>query len=328
VSPARSRGRSAGHVWFRLLEGRVHRRLQVNEAIHEDVVHIPDTPGDVQHASVGVVGPVMYRVLKVLLVSSTILFSFSLKSGGRRGRGERKGGGEAVALDEALGDLRRGDEVAHAGAGHDGYVRRSSGASILPLLSAVLVLGDSSLVSEGCRLVDREPMRLPHVGVDFWSLIELYTFFHSLVGSSVVNACIKAVVRGGDPISADLAVDFANITLSLRSHICCCCPYCNLRRDYVDELWSRDHCCKKGGLLMIEPIEEPEPEDADFESKEEDTEEKSQSTVCIVHALSDYANLQTMKIDGFLKHQLVTILVNTGSINNFMDSKVTSRLTL
>ncbi|RRT56711.1 hypothetical protein B296_00044670 [Ensete ventricosum] len=126
-----------------------------------------------------------------------------------------------------------------------------------------------------------------------------------------------------DPISVDLAVDFANITLSLRSHNCC-----YSRRDYVDELWSRDHCCKKGGLLMIEPIEEPKPEDADLESKEEDTEEKSQSTVCIVHALSDYANLQTMKIDGFLKHQLVTILVNTGSINNFMDSKVASLLTL
>ncbi|RWW58394.1 hypothetical protein BHE74_00034750 [Ensete ventricosum] len=77
---------------------------------------------------------------------------------------------------------------------------------------------------------------------------------------------------------------------------------------------------------MIELIEEPEPEDADLESKEEDTREKSQSIVCIVHALSDYANLQTMKIDGFLKHQLVTILVNTGSINNFMDSKVETLL--
>ncbi|RWW54685.1 hypothetical protein BHE74_00038721 [Ensete ventricosum] len=35
-----------------------------------------------------------------------------------------------------------------------------------------------------------------------------------------------------------------------------------------------------------------------------------------------------MKIDGFLKHQLITILIDTGSTNNFMDNKVATRLTL
>ncbi|RRT84314.1 hypothetical protein B296_00012720 [Ensete ventricosum] len=35
-----------------------------------------------------------------------------------------------------------------------------------------------------------------------------------------------------------------------------------------------------------------------------------------------------MKIEGFLKHQLVTILIDIGSTNNFVDNKVAARLTL
>ncbi|RWW76355.1 hypothetical protein BHE74_00015563 [Ensete ventricosum] len=77
---------------------------------------------------------------------------------------------------------------------------------------------------------------------------------------------------------------------------------------------------------MIKPIEESEPEDADLEF-EKDAEDP-QPTVSIVHTLAGYANPQTMKIDGFLKHQPVTILIDTRSTNNFMDNKVVARLTL
>ncbi|RWW39149.1 hypothetical protein BHE74_00055548, partial [Ensete ventricosum] len=59
---------------------------------------------------------------------------------------------------------------------------------------------------------------------------------------------------------------------------------------HCDELWSRDHYCKKGTNLIFEPIKEPEPEDADLESEEEDTEEKLQLAVSTAHALSGYAN--------------------------------------
>ncbi|RWW14699.1 hypothetical protein GW17_00021521 [Ensete ventricosum] len=68
-----------------------------------------------------------------------------------------------------------------------------------------------------------------------------------------------------------------------------------------DEPWSRDHRYRKGRLLMVEPIEEFEPEDVDRESVE-DTEEDLQLTVGAVHALASYANPQMMKIEGFLKH--------------------------
>ncbi|RRT69071.1 hypothetical protein B296_00022790 [Ensete ventricosum] len=89
---------------------------------------------------------------------------------------------------------------------------------------------------------------------------------------------------------------------------------------HCDEPWSRDHHSRKGRLLMIKPIEESEPDDADHES--EDTEEDLQPIVSTVHALAGYVNLQMIKIEGFLKHQSVTILIDIRSTNNFIDSKV------
>ncbi|RRT45903.1 hypothetical protein B296_00049237 [Ensete ventricosum] len=85
-----------------------------------------------------------------------------------------------------------------------------------------------------------------------------------------------------------------------------------------DEPWSKDHPCKRGRLLMIEPIEDPEPKPV---------EEEAEPVISTVHALAGYANTQTMKIEGFLNHQPVTILIDTESTNNFMDNKVATRLT-
>ncbi|RZR87640.1 hypothetical protein BHM03_00015085 [Ensete ventricosum] len=96
---------------------------------------------------------------------------------------------------------------------------------------------------------------------------------------------------------------------------------------HYDESWSRDYHYKRGRLLMIEPIEDPEHKDVDPEPEEEDAEKEPQPTINTIHALIDYANPQTLKIDGFLKHQLITILIDTEITNNFMDSKVATRLT-
>ncbi|RZR83909.1 hypothetical protein BHM03_00010631 [Ensete ventricosum] len=63
----------------------------------------------------------------------------------------------------------------------------------------------------------------------------------------------------------------------------------------------------------------------DLEHKEENTREDLQSVDCMVHGLAGYANPQTMKIRGFLKQKLVTVLIDTKSTNNFMDSKVVAR---
>ncbi|RWV83472.1 hypothetical protein GW17_00054917 [Ensete ventricosum] len=72
---------------------------------------------------------------------------------------------------------------------------------------------------------------------------------------------------------------------------------------HCDELWSREHHCKKGRLLVIEPVEDEDietPEEA-LEPKEEAIEEESQPANYEVHALASYSNLQMMKVGGLLK---------------------------
>ncbi|RZS20691.1 hypothetical protein BHM03_00053234 [Ensete ventricosum] len=106
-------------------------------------------------------------------------------------------------------------------------------------------------------------------------------------------------------------------------------------RQFKSELLTRfgpseheNHRCKKGRLLVIEPINGSEPKNVDLVSEEEDVKEELQPTVSTVHALAGYANPQTIKIDEFRKHQPITVLIDTGSTNNFMDNKVATRLTL
>ncbi|RRT52591.1 hypothetical protein B296_00045254 [Ensete ventricosum] len=70
---------------------------------------------------------------------------------------------------------------------------------------------------------------------------------------------------------------------------------------HCDEPWSRDHRCKKGRPVLIEPIDDSEHEEKDHEHKEENMEEDPQPTDSVMHALAGYANTQTMKIGGFLK---------------------------
>ncbi|RZS03918.1 hypothetical protein BHM03_00034172, partial [Ensete ventricosum] len=110
-----------------------------------------------------------------------------------------------------------------------------------------------------------------------------------------------------------------------------------------DEPWSREHRCKKGRLLVIEPakdednetsllmIEPAEDEDNEtseeaLESKEEAMEEESQPVDYAVHALAGYSNPQMMKVGGLLNQQPITVLINMGSTNNFLNSKVAARL--
>ncbi|RWW08564.1 hypothetical protein GW17_00027984 [Ensete ventricosum] len=61
---------------------------------------------------------------------------------------------------------------------------------------------------------------------------------------------------------------------------------------HCDEPWSREHHCKKGQLLMIEPAEDEDNETSEeaLEPKEEAMEEESQPANYAVHALADYSN--------------------------------------
>ncbi|RRT64408.1 hypothetical protein B296_00041871 [Ensete ventricosum] len=52
-----------------------------------------------------------------------------------------------------------------------------------------------------------------------------------------------------------------------------------------------------------------------------DTEGKPQPTAGTFHALSGYAKLQIMNIDGLIKHQSVTVLTDIRSPNDLMNDK-------
>ena len=58
------------------------------------------------------------------------------------------------------------------------------------------------------------------------------------------------------------------------------------------------------------------------ENEEEVTDEEQQPIDITMHALTGYANQQMMKVGGLLKQQPITVLIDTGSTNNFMNSKV------
>ncbi|RWV78893.1 hypothetical protein GW17_00060054 [Ensete ventricosum] len=69
------------------------------------------------------------------------------------------------------------------------------------------------------------------------------------------------------------------------------CWHCN-------EPWSREHHCKKGRLLVIEPVEDEDNETSEksLEPKEEAMEEESPPANYTVHALAGYSNPQMMKV--------------------------------
>ncbi|RWW77421.1 hypothetical protein BHE74_00014420 [Ensete ventricosum] len=99
---------------------------------------------------------------------------------------------------------------------------------------------------------------------------------------------------------------------------------------HCDELWSREHHCKKGRLLVIEPVEDEDNKTSEeaLETKEEVMEEESKLANYALHALAGYSNPHMMKVGGLLKQQLITVLIDMGSTNNFLNSKVAIRLAL
>ncbi|RZS29190.1 hypothetical protein BHM03_00062889 [Ensete ventricosum] len=67
---------------------------------------------------------------------------------------------------------------------------------------------------------------------------------------------------------------------------------------HYDEPWSREHRCKKGWLLVIEPVEDEDIilSEEDLELEGEATEEEPQPADYVVHELAGYSNPQMMKV--------------------------------
>ncbi|RWV92798.1 hypothetical protein GW17_00044793 [Ensete ventricosum] len=74
--------------------------------------------------------------------------------------------------------------------------------------------------------------------------------------------------------------------------------------------------------------EDSEPSEEDLEPEEKAMKEEPQPANYAVHALAGYSNPQTMKVGGLLKQQPITVLIDTGSRNNFLNSKVASCMML
>lgn len=96
------------------------------------------------------------------------------------------------------------------------------------------------------------------------------------------------------------------------------CYYCN--KKYV-----MDHRCKKRQIYFLEGkdvIEEDETVDADDNDQGDDILEEP---LILVHALVGSLSYQTMRICGFIKLRLITILIDLGITHNFLDPSVAKR---
>ncbi|RWW47849.1 hypothetical protein BHE74_00046127, partial [Ensete ventricosum] len=63
-------------------------------------------------------------------------------------------------------------------------------------------------------------------------------------------------------------------------------------------------------------------EEDDFKPEEENTKEDPQLADCMAHTLVGHVNPQAMKVEEFLKHQSITILIKTRSPNDLINDKV------
>jgi hypothetical protein len=83
---------------------------------------------------------------------------------------------------------------------------------------------------------------------------------------------------------------------------------------------------------MIEPRVEQMAQDVDSGKATQEDDEPiggdDDEVTYTIHALAGYSNPQTMKVNGFLKHQQVTILIDIDSTNNFLDESIAQNFSI
>ncbi|RWW51561.1 hypothetical protein BHE74_00042090 [Ensete ventricosum] len=81
---------------------------------------------------------------------------------------------------------------------------------------------------------------------------------------------------------------------------------------------------------MIELVgdEDNEPSKESLEPEDEAMGKEPQPADYTVYVLADYSNPQKMKVGGLLEQQPIIVLIDMGSTNNFLNSKVTTRMAL
>jgi len=101
---------------------------------------------------------------------------------------------------------------------------------------------------------------------------------------------------------------------------------------YCDEKYSLGHKCKEPKLFQIDAIDHSSFEEAPpFEGPEEEDEENQpenelpttpEELVILLHALAGISSPKTLKIRGFIKHRPVVVVIDSGSMHNFIHQRV------
>ncbi|CAI9771332.1 unnamed protein product [Fraxinus pennsylvanica] len=96
-----------------------------------------------------------------------------------------------------------------------------------------------------------------------------------------------------------------------------------------DDKFSRGHRCKR--LFFIEgifPSYDEQLEDEIVKEEEEEEEEEEEVPEISFHAISGNSGLETMRVIGKLRELVVSILLDTCSTHNFLNSKLPAQLGL
>jgi hypothetical protein len=98
---------------------------------------------------------------------------------------------------------------------------------------------------------------------------------------------------------------------------------------YCDTKWTRGHVCAVPKLFIIEAKEGEKMEpDKLAEPLEEDPGKKKleEFPEISLNAITGTPSLKTMRIVGIIRFNEVIILINSGSIHNFVDTKLAATL--
>jgi hypothetical protein len=105
-----------------------------------------------------------------------------------------------------------------------------------------------------------------------------------------------------------------------------------------DDKWNSSHICKTPKLYLMTEVEiqQGEPvEEVFFDSidganmvDEQNSVECVETPKISIHAILGSPSPNTMRIVGIIQHQMVVILVDSGSIYNFLDPAIVSKARL
>jgi hypothetical protein len=98
-----------------------------------------------------------------------------------------------------------------------------------------------------------------------------------------------------------------------------------------NDKFTAGHKCQRPQLLLLESLTEPDrvmcEEDTDDRPVEDVDEENTEPEISL-HALTGWSTPRTMRIEGRVGNHTLTVLIDSGSTHNFINSKIAEELQL